>query len=175
MKYVDSIVIAKPDWCVPATLEMVLNHYGIAGYTQASIAQQLNIIPATDEVPSIHWGTQISNNTLNDFFTNNGINLQERFLSIHLYMDEDFLADEIKSLLSKGVSIICGYNYTWLFGNREDNYGHVSIIVGISDDLQSVYLLDPGPKNAGYKTVLLHDLFYAIKARNDGLWCIHRP
>lgn len=172
MKYIDKIVVAKPNWCVPAVLEMVLRHYGISDYTQYSIAEQLNIVPASDDIVATKWGAQIGNNTLNDFFGRNGIKLREDFHSIHLYMDEVFFADEIKTLLAKGITIVCGYSYTWLFGNREDSFGHVSIIVGISGDMQSIYLLDPGPKNAGYKSVSAQDLFYAIKARNDGLWCI---
>lgn len=174
MKFVDKIIVAQPNWCVPAVLEMVLRHYGILDYTQFSIAEQLNIVPASDDIVSTKWGAQISDNTLNDFFVNNCIKLQEKFRSIHLYMDEDFFADEIKLLLAKDITIVCGYSYTWLFGNREDSFGHVSIIVGVSDDLQNIYLLDPGPKNAGYKSVSAHDLFYAIKARNDGLWCIQK-
>ena len=33
-KYVEQIVIAKPNWCVPAVLEMVLTHHGIKSLSQ---------------------------------------------------------------------------------------------------------------------------------------------
>lgn len=48
------------------------------------------------------------------------------------------------------------------------------IIVGLSEDKETIDILDPGPKNAGYKTVKSSDLFYAIKANHDGLWCTHK-
>lgn len=174
IQYTTDVIVAQPNYCVPAVLEMVLNHYGIFSFTQFDIAQQLNIVPANDNVDPKLWGAHISDNTLNHFFTQKGIALREHFTSIHNFMDEDFMVTEIASLLSKGISIICGYNYTWLFGNKEDCFGHVSIIVGISDNGKMVDLLDPGPKNAGYKTVPSYDLFSAIKARHDGLWCIQQ-
>ena len=172
-RYTDDIVVAQPEYCVPAVLEMVLKHHGISSFTQDNIAQQLNIVPADDDVEPKFWGAQISNDTINNFFTRNGIALCEHFISIHNFMDDFFMGEEIASLLAKDMSIICGYNYSWLFGNKDDDFGHVSIIVGISNNRESVELLDPGPKNAGYKTVACVDLFSAIKARSDGLWCIH--
>lgn len=172
-QYTNDIIIARPNYCVPAVLEMVLNHHGIFAYTQDDIAQQLEIVSADEKNDPRFWGTQISNNTINDFFSQNSISLREQFISIHNFMDDYFLGEEIASLLNQGASIICGYNYTWLFGNRDDVFGHVSIIVGVSNNREKIELLDPGPKNAGYKFVSTADLFSAIKARGDGLWCIY--
>lgn len=172
MQYTNDIIVARPNYCVPAVLEMVLNHHNISSFSQNDIAQQLNIVPADDSVDPELWGAHISDDTLNNFFAQNGIPLRERYISIHNFMDEYFMGEKIATLLVNGASIICGYNYTWLFGKKEDRFGHVSIIVSISDNFERVELLDPGPKNAGYKTVGSYDLFAAIKARNDGLWCI---
>lgn len=171
-KYVEKIVIAKPNWCVPATLEMVLKHFGIGSFSQEIIAQQFEIVPATDNIDHRIWGAQINNNTINSFFVANQLALCEKFIPISHFYDEFFMAERIHALLQKRVSIICGYNYTRLFGKHDDSFQHVSIIVDLLANGEEICLLDPGPKEPGYKTIKTVDLFYAIKAAQDGLWCI---
>lgn len=172
MKYVDQTVIAKPNWCVPAALEMVLKHYGYNKFSQSMIAEQLEIIPAKEEIDHSKWGSQIKKNTINDFFSANAIALHERFISINLFLDEYFLEDKIQVLLENNVSIICGFNYSYLYGNKEDTFQHVAIIVAVKSE-NKVLLLDPGPRDAGYKIVDIGDLFASIKKAQDGLWCIY--
>ena len=58
-----------------------------------------------------------------------------------------------------------------LYGNQEDTFQHVSIITEVMPN-NELRLLDPGPRDAGYKNVNAEDLYYAIKAAHDGLWCI---
>ncbi len=171
-KYLEQVVTAEPNWCVPAVLEMILKHHGIFTFSQLDIAGQLNILPATDEVEHSKWGAQIRENTLNDFFEANVIPLHERFIPISHLLDDYLMIEKIKELLDDNVSIVCGYNYTFLYGNQEDTFQHVSIITEVLSQGSEVCLIDPGPKDAGYKTVKAEDLFYAIKAAKDGLWCI---
>lgn len=170
-RYVEEIVIAKPNWCVPAVLEMLLIHCGIKTLSQTEIAEQLDIVPAEGKIDHKKWGAQIKNNTINDFFKANSIKLHEDFLSINYFQDESILEEEIRKMLKNNISIICGFNYTWLYGNKEDTFQHVSIVVDIPRE-NELLLLDPGPRDAGYKIVKSHDLFYAIKVAKDGLWCI---
>lgn len=66
-RYVEEIVIAKPNWCVPAVLEMLLIHCGIKTLSQTEIAEQLDIVPAEGKIDHKKWGAQIKNNTINDF------------------------------------------------------------------------------------------------------------
>lgn len=172
--YIKNLVIAKQNYCVPASVLMVLHHYGIYEFTQEMIADNLSITPIDDKIDHKLWGAHINKNTLNTFFEKNGIDLTETFLGINTFMDEWFMSEKIDELRSNDVSIICGYNYTHLFGNKEDTFGHVSVIISVSKDKKTIDILDPGPKNAGVKTVSSSDLFYAIKARNDGLWCIKK-
>lgn len=172
--YMFAPVIAKRNYCVPATLQMVLEHYNIQGFDQDKIASSLSIVSDDDTVEHVKWGTQIDNDTLNNFFGNNHINLQEKYVPINHFMDGYFMIHRLKELLQNDISIICGYNYTWLFGNREDTYRHVSIIVDVDVMSEKVLLLDPGPKDAGYKYVSAEKLFCAIKAGRDGLWCISK-
>lgn len=172
--YVLSPVVAKQNYCVPAVLQMVLEHYNIQGFDQDRIATNLSIVNDDDDIEHVKWGTQIEKDTINNFFLSNQINLQENFISINQFMDDYFMSNKIKDLLQNNMSIICGYNYTWLFGDREDTYRHVSIIVDIDMKAEKILLLDPGPENAGYKYVFAEKLFYAIRAGKDGLWCISK-
>lgn len=172
MKYVNQITIARPNWCVPAVLEMVLRHYGIKGIGQKDIAEQLEITPAEEGISREQWGARVKGGTLNEFFQSNGIPLIENYCPISHVLDEVFFVDEIQQILKKPkTSIICGYTYERLFNIGDGRYQHVSIIVDATDDGR-VEIIDPGPKNAGLKYVNAASLFDAIRAAKDGLWCI---
>lgn len=168
------MVIAEPNYCVPAVLEMVLKHYDITSLTQNDIASQLIVIPADNDVDHEMWGTLIGRDSINRFFANNDLPLYEEFVSINYFMDEMDLTDKIEILLERNVTIICGYNYSRLYEEDYDIFRHVSIIVSISQDKKEIELLDPGPVNAGFKMVQAYSLFGAIKDGHDGLWCIRR-
>lgn len=171
-RYLEQIVVSEPDWCVPAVLEMVLRHHGIDKFSQKTIARQLKIMPASDELDHRRWGTQLDGNTINEFFASNGIRLHEVFIPVGHFLDDYFMVEKVQELLMDNISIVCGYNYTWLYGNQEDTFQHVSIITGVLSRGNEVEILDPGPKEAGYKIVKADDLYYAIRAAGDGLWCI---
>lgn len=166
------LTVAKHNFCVPAALQMILNYYGIKEMTQDKIASQLFITPDRENIEHMNWGTCVGNDTLNTFFQNNNLQLKEDYISINQFMDSFFLIEKLQELLQEETSIICGYNYTCLFGNGEDTFRHVSIIADVLPNEDRILLLDPGPKNAGYKYVSADKLFYAIKVGRDGLWCI---
>ena len=170
--FVSKLVTAKRDYCVPATLQMVLEHYGIGGFTQDNIADQMSIVSSDGSTEHSKWGTQIERNTLNDFFVRNHINLRERYIPINHFSDGCFLGEELSRLLKENATIVCGFNYSWLYGRRDDTFRHVSIVVDFDAERETATLLDPGPKDAGYKDVDIDRLYIAIKMANDGLWCI---
>ncbi|OUO37945.1 C39 family peptidase [Flavonifractor sp. An306] len=171
-KYVINNVIAEQNWCVPATLEMVLKHFGFMDITQYDIAKQLIIVSDQECIDHKKWGAQIKTNTLNNFFSKNHIPLIEEYIPISHFIDDFFMIDKLEELLAKGITVVCGFNYTYLYSSREDTFQHVSIITEVVKGGREVTLLDPGPKDAGYKTVRAEDLFLAIQAAGDGLWCI---
>lgn len=171
--YVEHLIIAKHNYCVPTVLQMVLEHYGIRGFTQEIIAEQLTMVPDDKNIDHANWGAQITDNTLNDFFKNNGINLYEHYIHINHFMDEYFLVMKYIICYKREsqlfmVLIIHGY-----MGIRKITYRHVSIIVPFNPKSEMVNLLDPGPKEVGYKEVSADKLYQAIKAGKDGLWCIN--
>lgn len=173
MKYVNNLVVAKPDYCVPAVLQMVLEHYGIL-MSQDEIANSLNIIKSDEDGDPNKWGAQIGINTFNEFFTEKNIALEEETIkSSHIFDTDDF-CDEIEKRISKKESIICGYTYTWLFGEKDDVFKHVSIIVDINISEEKIVLIDPGPKDPGVKEVDAYRLFQAMKQAKAGLWIIKK-
>ena len=167
------IVKSKEFYCVPASLETILVRYGINNWDQNRIAEYFSI--NTDySSPQAIWGSIIKKDDINAFFINNSIGLREEFISVMRFVDEYFMVELIKKMLDAEISVICGYNYSSLFGDKKGDWGHVSIATNISDNFRNIELADPGPKYFGYKWVDACDLFNAIKARNDGLWCMSR-
>lgn len=138
--YLFEPIIAKKNMCVPAVLQMVLHHFGV-DIDQTIISEQFNIVPDNDFNNPKVWGTHIYDDTLNEFFQKNSINLKEKYIPINHFMDSIFFVDELKEMLTKEIVIICGYNYTWLFGNKEDVFQHVSIVVDVFENKNEIILL----------------------------------
>lgn len=107
------VVIAKLNWCVPAVLEMVLQHHGISTFSQKDIANQLNILPMSDAVSHSQWGAKIRGHAINNLFRAYSIPMYEEYILINQFMDEFYMLDRIVELLSQRISIICGYNYAF--------------------------------------------------------------
>lgn len=55
-EYVEHLVIAKHNYCVPAVLQTVLGHYGIRVFTQEIIAEQLTMVPDDENIDHANWG-----------------------------------------------------------------------------------------------------------------------
>lgn len=162
---------AYPGYCVLASLEMVLRYYGYVEWDQYKLACYFPTKTAGDE-PENEWGTHIEQDAINRFFKKNEIALHETYTPINTIMDEYDLFQKCRSILEDGV-IICGYNYCELFGGGKHSYNHASVITQVID-IDTVEIIDPGPKDSGKKRVLFENLYQAIKVVPDGLWCIRR-
>lgn len=165
------LIKAHPGYCVLASLEMVLRYYGYVEWNQYKLARFFPTKTAEDE-PEYEWGTHIEHDAINRFFAKNEIDLHETYIPINTIMDEYDLFEKCSSILEDSV-IICGYNYCELFGGGKHGYNHASVITQ-SIDIDTVEIIDPGPKDSGKKRVLFENLYQAIKIVPDGLWCIRR-
>ena len=176
-------MIARNNFCVPAVLCSIL-HAESYSVTQEAIADVLGItvpINAAETVSDISnvkfsdndidWGVKIKSNSLNDMFSRFDIKLRETYIPINTIAEECF-AEVLNLHLLEGEHIVCGFNYSSLYSLPYANYGHVSIICDVKSD--RVILLDPGPKDAGIKSVMADNLYLAIRKRADGLWCISK-
>jgi hypothetical protein len=115
------------------------------------------------------FGIIIYSDSINNLFHHFGIKLIEKYVGINTIPEESFVST-VQELLKKSY-VICGYDYGYVY-NEPKNIclGHVSIITEITDD--TVMLFDPGPRNFGIKRLDTYRLFYGIKHKKDGLWCI---
>lgn len=76
--------------------------------------------------------------------------MHEEFIPIGHFMDDYFMVEKIQELLKRDISVICGYNYTWLYGNQEDSFQHVSIITDVLLLEDKICLVDPDSKMLNY-------------------------
>lgn len=178
--------LARNFLCVPAVLETICLAEGY-NIKQSDIADFFGINLPLDckkdyqDLQNIHivddsryWGIVLSYDSINCFFQHFQIKLYEKYIPINTISEENF-DDKLTQLMQTTPHIVCGFRYTALYNGNPGDYGHVSIICDI-DRKGKITLLDPGPKDAGYKIVDADALHYAIKMHRDGLWCIkHLP
>jgi len=177
--------LARSNFCAPAVLCTILNYEGYK-VTQETIAEMFGLtVPLnTAEVfkdiqnvnfsnEDINWGVKIEKNSINDLFFKLDAKLHETFIPINTVTGEN-LSDVVSLHLFAGEHIVCGFNYSSLYSLAPANYRHASIICNVNVKEDRIFLLDPGPKDAGIKSVLAYDLYLAIMKCTDGLWCISR-
>jgi hypothetical protein len=117
------------------------------------------------------FGTRIKDNELNQFFVDFNLPLIEEYKSISLFQDWEFY-DKVLQELENGCHLICGFSYGILFGqSKMIDIGHASIITKVIDR-NHFEILDPGPKEAGFKVVDYYKLYSAIRTKKDGVWII---
>ena len=175
-------IIAENYLCVPAVLETVLKSEDILDIDKYTIANYFGVVlPQGIVYPQVkncshsdvpkQQGIILKNDSINKFFKDKKIPLHEQYTKLNL-IDKDFFTDFIFDTLFSEKHIICGYEYHTLYGSTGDYAGHVSIIVNVDVNNDIVYLLDPGPKNSGLKTVSAYNLYHAIFEAKDGIWII---
>lgn len=177
----NTFIIAKPYLCVAAVLELIIresypnkkitqldiaNYFGVGIKNRRALPIQNVYQVENDEDVGIH----LEKDSINRFFRDYNLHLQEHFVSIYSIAEYDF-EETIKLNLKKDAFLVCGYSYGRLY-NIETKYelGHVSIIKNVTQG--TIEMLDPGPLNSGYKKVKAEDLYSAIRIRGDGLWII---
>jgi hypothetical protein len=135
-----------------------------------SISQSIKNFEYTNDEDK--WGIVIDKDTINNFFKKKNLPLIETYISISEIAEYNFY-DILNTAILNNNHVIFGYDYNLLFKNIKSKIGHVSLISRvISDSIIEIY--NPGPENWGLKQFKLDDLYYAIKAKNDGLWIISK-
>lgn len=116
------------------------------------------------------WGVKLEKDTINLLFEELNLPFIENYIPINTLEDWSFI-DTIKSNLSN--HIVFGYDFSFLYEQKESDIGHVSIINSLIGDEQ-VEILNPGPKYYGKKVFNAYDIYLSIKRKKDGLWIIKR-
>jgi predicted HAD superfamily Cof-like phosphohydrolase len=175
---------AEKYFCVPAILETILKKIGFLEIDQIEIGNFLgiNVPVGYNDYPkackNVHFSSKINlfgvvlkNDSLNNFFKSYNIPLIEEYRSINTIAEYDFI-DLINDLVNYDCMIICGFNYSSLFSNGEKKIGHASLITSVESYKNEFTILDPGPKDFGFKNVDAEKLYDAIRSMDDGLWII---
>lgn len=177
-------IIAEQYLCVPTCLSVIIKAMCDTNISQYTIANYFGVnIPFGETVPGVSnliktedsskFGVEIKNNEVNSLFDFFNLPLFERYQSAFNIYPEDF-PFLVKKILSQSNSIICGFNYSYLYDYEESKIGHVSIITNVSDDMTTIELLDPGPNDFGLKCVSADKLYNAIRMKHNGLWIISK-
>lgn len=172
----------KPYCCVPACLMMVLERKMIKHGSQEEIGYELGLVVPKDKAkyfvkvrnaikkPNNGWGTSVrrKNHSINDYFLRHNINLKEIYYPPKTIREPREL---IVENLQKGNDIIACFNNKKLYG--KGNYGHVSLVQKINDDIITLVDPDNKPSIRKVKLVKLIEAFkYHGKIHKGGFWII---
>lgn len=177
MRHYD-IVEAAPNCCVCAVIESILRRHGYT-MTQYDFANHAGLYVEKTrlyEVPSAitnvsetdnrtMLGVHLSENTINDFFASNGIQMNETFIRSSEISDMNF--ETILDAVSEEFDVMLYLDYGVLHGNADKLlYGHCVLFLGI--DRKNVTYQDPGPVGTGIHRADIYDVYRAIKASVSG-------
>lgn len=152
-------------------------------FNQYSLAEIFGITLPVDAVLPVRnvtysdcprdYGVHINERKLNDFFINTGIPINVSYYKASPYEDnpiDAFGNDELR----KNKYIIYTYSYGSLYHepqNRE--VGHVALLDKVIAE-RTIIIYDPGPRNAGIKSVDRIDMYEAMCERNAGIYVFEK-
>jgi hypothetical protein len=101
-----------------SSFQKSISQYEIANYIDVNMplstehSNKINNVNYTDD--SSKWGIVLNEDSVNKFFFDSNLNLEEKYLRISHFSEECFV-DEIKKHLNKNEHIICGFDYNYLY------------------------------------------------------------
>ena len=157
------------------------NHLGVVlpvGFDDSELTEQgvTNIRHSSD---SVQWGITPVVDEINTVLASVNVLLDCRFEPISRFQDWEF-EDRVTTLTKSGQFPIVGFDYC-LAGEvapagevPPDSVGHCAVVVNIHNfmgrTLAEIY--DPGPKQAGFRTVDAYSLYRACRRRHGGIWSL---
>jgi hypothetical protein len=176
-----TLIKADDFCCVGAVLETVLirnnytlynqydiiNEFGLTIPEEAITSEKINKISYSADPND--WGVKFRCDSLNNFFNDKGIRLEEKYISICEL--DDYRFELTLRSISPEFDVVFGFDYGRLY-DIPDCYrvGHTGIFLNVESD--NLMYLDPGPGNYGVHNVKIDDLYNAIKSKSNGLWII---
>jgi hypothetical protein len=102
--------------------------------------------------------------------------LECRFESISQFQDWEF-EERLATLANSGYFPIVCFDYDSLIGEAAiENRGHCAVVFRMDTPSvrcgRPVDIYDPGPKDAGFRTVDSHSLYRACRKRHGGIWSL---
>lgn len=167
--------ISRNYLCFDALLEMIVTDIcPNTQYTQFSFAELFGItIPNGEhtEIKNVRFssnieecGTNINVNDINAFFDKNQIPLSLSFVPANHFDEATF--DDYLVANSRNSYVVFAFCYGVLYNEPQNaNVGHVSLLKGFGNTVETIEIYDPGPRNSGVKIVKTDDMFYAMRRR----------
>jgi hypothetical protein len=121
------------------------------------------------------WGITPRIKEINNLLKLHGA-LECRFESISLFQDWEF-EDRLIALNRSGHRPIVGFDYHSLWGGSAPrNQGHCALVqhIGTQERSFMVEMYDPGPDQAGFRTVDSESLYRSCRKKHGGIWSLNR-
>lgn len=154
---------AKPFYCLPACLEIILKSIGVLA-SQDYFGEQIGIETASEK--DLKLGTNVQLSALNNIARL--LNLEYFFTYLRAAEFEEWMFEEkLAALLQQGDHVICTLSAGRLYKNSDLELGHAVVVKKL--EAERVEIVDPGPKDFGFKTYSLEQLYVASRYREGGL------
>jgi len=148
----------KPDWCLPACMQSIIQFRTLARFPQARLAE----LSKTTES-----GTKISEKKLDEFIKSFGFLSCEHlnpFTTPYFDYAEKFLEER----LADNNDVLVFYNYLALQQIQGEHSRHVSIVTRFNPKSEKVYLHDPAQKPISIVDLFgAHSLINSMQAREN--------
>lgn len=185
-------MISKPYLCFAACLQIaaketagveldqiaIANHLGVAlpvGSDCSDVFEQ-GLTNIRYEADAALWGITPVIGDINVVLSATVPGLKCRFESISQFQDWEF-EERLATLAKSGHFPIVCFDYDSLIGQTSiENRGHCAVVYGVGSTADrsgvAVDIYDPGPKDAGFRTVDSDSLYRACRKRHGGVWSL---
>jgi len=172
-------IAAKETASVEIDQVVVANHLGVVlplGFDCSELVE-LGVNNIRFDSDSALWGITPVVADINTVLTRANVVLECRFESISTFQDWEF-EERIAALTKSSQFPIVGFDYNSLVGElAPETTGHCAVVYGVqkmnSESVVEIY--DPGPKQAGFRTVDSYSLYRACRRQHGGIWSLAHP
>ena len=154
------------------------NHLGVAlpvGFDCSGLVEQ-GLTNIRYEADVALWGITPIVRDINMVLSLSVPRLECRFEAISQFQDWEF-EERLATLAKSGHFPIVCFDYNSLIGETsEENRGHCVVVYGVGSSAKrcggAIDIYDPGPKDAGFRTVASDSLYLACRKRHGGVWSL---
>jgi hypothetical protein len=154
----------------------VANHLGVVlpvGFDCSRLVEQ-GFTNIRFESDGLLWGITPVSADINAALNLTNPRLECRFESISIFQDWEF-EERLSTLVKTGHFPIVCFDYNSLTGKTGiENLGHCAVVYRVRGAAARcvVDIYDPGPKDAGFRTVDAETLYLACRKRRGGVWSL---
>lgn len=156
---------SKPFYCVPACLEIIFMTINIS-VSQEYLGERIGINSSSRE--DLNLGAKIELDNLNKIIQSIGLTDHIFTYIRSVELEEWMFEEKVEELLKDGSHIVCTLSAGKLHNNSTDvELGHAVVLRKLESGIAEI--IDPGPKDFGFRKITLQHLFLASRYREGGL------